>query len=46
MRIVQHLGGQALGDLAAESSTVTRWEMSITTPMSCSIIITVIPYSR
>src|SRR6202035_5107734 len=31
--------------LRPKSSTMTRWEISITTPMSCSIIITVMPNS-
>src|SRR5229473_5387719 len=31
--------------LRPKSSTMTRWEISITTPMSCSIIMTVMPNS-
>src|SRR6266852_3271211 len=41
--------GDAAGSTSAilrpKSSTMTRWEISISTPMSCSIIMTVMPNS-
>ncbi len=43
--IGQHGAGSPSAILRPKSSTMTRWEMSITTPMSCSIITTVMPNS-